>query len=109
MDLLQEIRQLAPFGSGNPEPCFAERDLKVAGYRLVGEMKNVLSLDFEQNGRRIKGVCFKDTEALAEELRNRDTLTLVYRPQLNEFRGTVSVQLVVEYFANRREAASNNN
>ncbi len=109
MDLLEEIRQLAPFGNGNPEPCFAERDLKVTGYRLVGEMKNVLSLDFEQNGRPMKGVCFRDAEALAEELKRSDTLTMVYRPQLNEYRGTVSVQLVVEYFANRQEADSNSN
>ena len=108
-ELIEETELLAPFGNGNPPPLFAERNLKVEGFRRIGENKNVIAVEFSQNGKRIKGVSFRDADDLFTELKSNDTLTLAYRPQLNEYLGTVSVQLVVEYFDIRTQLGSNNN
>lgn len=98
-ELVEELKVLEPFGNGNPEPLFAERDLNVYSLRRAGEKNNVILLDIlMKNMQHIRGVYFKDADALYDRLKEDRKLTCVYAPKLNEYKGNVSVQMVVEYF-----------
>lgn len=108
MFLLKNIDRFAPFGKDNPNPSFAAKFCNVRRLRLVGQKKNVLQVELEQKGRRFQSVLFQGDEKL-EELKALDqsgavegTLAgresglqfdIVYRPDLNEFRGNTSIQL----------------
>lgn len=99
IDLIKELETLAPFGNGNPEPVFVERDLNVYSIRRVGEKQNVLQIDLlMKDMRHMKAICFKDVDVLYQKLQKERKLTCVYAPKINVFRNTESVQLNIEYF-----------
>lgn len=98
-ELIEELKILEPFGSGNPEPVFVERDLEVFSLRKVGERQNVLSLDIRlKNMQHIKAVCFNNADVLYDRLNRDRRLTCVYSAKLNEFKGRKNIQLIVEWF-----------
>ena len=98
-ELVEEMKLLEPFGNGNPEVLFVERNLDVYKFRKAGEKQNVILMDIlMKNMQHMRAVYFKDADALSERLNNDRKLTCVYAPKLNEYNGNVTVQLVVEYF-----------
>lgn len=97
--LVEEMKLLEPFGNGNPEPLFVERDLEVFSIRRVGEKQNVILLDIVlKNMQHIRAVHFKDADSLYDRLAESKRLICVYAPKLNEYKGKVSLQLNIEYF-----------
>lgn len=108
MFLLKSLDRFAPFGKDNPTPSFAAKFCNVRQLRLVGKNKNVLQIALEQKGRRFQAVLFQGDEKLEELiaedntgaveglLQGRDSglqFDIVYRPEINEFRGNTSIQL----------------
>ena len=95
LEVAQLLRTGGPWGQHFPEPCFFG-DFRIVGQRVVGEKH--LKLRVSASGmpdEPIDAIAFGalekyDVEALP------DQMTLVYRLEVNEFRGQQTVQLVVE-------------
>ncbi len=113
--LVQELTRLEPYGKGNPKPLFADRDLGIRQAAVVGKNKNVLKLVLKTG--RNESVCavyFGDVAAWisyykekygSDELdkafsgqENRIRLSVVYDPQINRYRGTETVELVIRSY-----------
>lgn len=108
---LQELDMLAPFGTGNPKPVFAQKDVLLCSGRIFGKNRNVAkfhALDSENIGRTL--VYFGEVEELerfltekygtdAEKLFSGGAvslpLTITYYPSLNEFRGKREIEFVI--------------
>ena len=43
-DFVEELSLLEPFGKGNEKPVFAEKDVSIAGIRIIGKNKDSLKL-----------------------------------------------------------------
>ena len=90
---VKELARLAPFGQGNPRPTFA-----VTGCRLVGPPKRMgrngahLSLQLTQTGCSLRGVWWRAGDQ-AETIGKAETLDVAFRPKVNAFRGTETVEL----------------
>lgn len=86
------LRQAGPWGQLFPEPLF-EGDFEVLEKRVVG--KHHLKMQLSAEGLAIDAIMFNIREG--DELLARGRIHLVYKLDVNEFRGRQSVQLMVEH------------
>jgi single-stranded-DNA-specific exonuclease len=100
LDLLRELDCLAPCGIGNPQPVFISRGCRVHAPQVVAGKH--LKFTVEQNGCRTDCIAFGQAERLTE-LDN--PVDLLYRPEINQWRGHESVQLVISDFQQQRGQA----
>ncbi|MFT5434769.1 MAG: single-stranded-DNA-specific exonuclease [Myxococcota bacterium] len=90
--LLDAMDALAPFGAGNPEPRLCTYGADVLHMKLVGADKTHVKLVLQHNGRKFPAIAFGRHEDAPQP---GDSLDVAYRPEYNEWQGTVSVQLRV--------------
>jgi len=88
LDLAQQLRWGGPWGQGFPEPLF-DGEFGVASWRVVGERH--LKFQLERDGRRVEGIEFGGWN----ETPPPAAVRIAYRLDVNEWRDTCSVQLVV--------------
>lgn len=95
--LLSELHLLEPFGSGNEKPLFAQKGLMVIQKNLVGKNKNVLKfLLSDGNGWNIEAIQFQDVEETDSSIEVGDWISVAYYPDINEYMGKRSLQLVIQ-------------
>lgn len=90
-ELIALIATLEPFGNGNPEPIFCFEKVKVVGERLMGDKKQHIKLQLEDNkGNLLQFLAFSAPEhffgLIGEEIRVWCKLVI------NEWRGVRSVE-----------------
>ncbi len=113
--LISELNLLEPFGNGNPKPLFAQKDVSFLSGRILGANKNVgkYAVSCGKN-TRFEMMYFGDIAEFDEYLRqkfgadeveklymgdkNSITLSVAYYPDINEFKGNVSIQMVMKYY-----------
>ena len=84
-----------PFGTGNPEPLFLTRNVKVVSAKIVGRNHRRMMLS-QLSGYRsatIPAIHFNVTDENAQKF-NFDRV--VFRLQWNRFNGKKTAQIVVE-------------
>lgn len=113
--VISELKQLEPFGVGNEKPLFAERNLKLRSARILGKNANVLKLTAENEyGKQFDVLYFGDMEAFEQEIaekfgsaaldrlfqgrENNIQMSMIYYPEINEFRDKVTLQAVMQYY-----------
>ena len=94
LETAQLLRNAGPWGQGFPAPLF-DGYFAILDQRVVGERHLKLSLRPENGSTPIEAIAF-NTAALPAACRRA---RMAYRLDVNEFRGRVSAQLVVEHIA----------
>lgn len=93
VDLIEEISQLEPFGASNPSPIFEMDNLKVTQKKLMGADNSHLRLNVSSNANDFTAIWWKKGDI---GLSNGDSLDIAFHPQINEFNGNTSVQLIID-------------
>jgi single-stranded-DNA-specific exonuclease len=93
IDFAEQLRAAGPWGQAFPEPVF-EGVFRVVSSRVVGD-KHVKMRVADSGGREIDAIAFN--QAIDGDAPDWQTIRMAYRLDVNEFRGTRSAQLVVEY------------
>lgn len=97
--LLDEINQLRPFGTDNPEPLFAMKDVIAENVKILGKDGKVLKMTLrEESGAVCEAIAFRKAEALYDRICDNRHLAVTYYPSLNEFRGRKTLQAVITNF-----------
>lgn len=113
-EFIGELDLLAPFGTGNPKPVFAQKNIMLRSGRILGKNRNVAKFDAldSENIRRTL-VYFGDVEEFRRFLTQKygaETerlfsgsavslpLTITYYPRLNEFRGQREIEFVISNY-----------
>ena len=93
LENIKELDKLEPYGSGNPRPVMCLSGAELESAVNVGGGRH-LKLRAGLGRRSFEGIFFSHT---AEELgvRRGDVVDIAFSPQINDFRGKVSVQLLV--------------
>ena len=95
--LVEQLRVLEPFGKGNEKPVFADRKLTVRSANMIGKNKNVLKMQCQlesEHGKLVTAIRFKlDGQEIPEVGRK---ISMVYYPDINEFRGNQTLQFIVQ-------------
>ena len=93
LENVRALERLEPYGSENPRPVFAMSGVTVEALTSVGSGRH-LRLRVRLRGESFEGIFFSHT-ARELGLREGETADLAFTPQVNEFRGVSSVQLLV--------------
>lgn len=93
VDLVEQISRLEPFGASNPSPIFVLRNLKLKQKRLMGENKDHLRLTVNAGTNEFNVIRWGEGDI---SLVNGDTLDAAFHPQINEYQGNISVQLIAD-------------
>jgi single-stranded-DNA-specific exonuclease len=98
LDFYKKVNNLAPFGSGNPEPKFMIESLKTVNGQIVGE-KHIKSVLIGKDGSSIKTIAFNAVENdLGAYLlkKNNKTFNIAGKLSLNEWRGQSNVEFIID-------------
>jgi single-stranded-DNA-specific exonuclease len=90
---IQALQVLEPFGMGNPKPVFALSGVTVLSMSDVGSGRH-LKLRLQRDGHALDAIFFSATCGQSG-LFPGDTADVAFYPQINEYRGIRSVQLLV--------------
>lgn len=88
----KRLREAGPWGQGFPAPCF-EGEFTLLEQRVVGERHLKMVLMPMVGSCRLDAIAFNSTPQKA----TGEPVRLVYRLDVNEYRGIENAQLVVEY------------
>ena len=84
----------SPWGQQFPEPVFDDV-FKLVNWRIVGEKHLKMDLAKEDTGEYYAAIAFNKTDA--DLPAGDDNIRIVYRLDVNEFRGKRSLQLIVQH------------
>ena len=113
--LIEELSVLEPFGKGNEKPLFAEKNLNILSMRILGKNRNTLKMQVRsQHGTVMDALYFGDieqiltyimqkygeseTEKCFQGRENAVTLSFIYYPSVNEYRGRKSLQMIISHY-----------
>lgn len=90
---VEALQALEPFGAGNPRPTFLLEGMEVVGCSSVGGGRHT-RIQFARDGMQMDAIFFS---AVLREcaLRVGARVDVAFYPQVNEFRGNRTVQLLV--------------
>ncbi len=114
-DVIADLEKLEPFGRANEKPLFAQQHLSVLRLSRIGKNRNVVKMSvMGPEGVIMDALYFGDTDVflnfLEEEygrdnvaaalrgMRNTIDLAVTYYPQINEFQGKRSLQIVIQNY-----------
>jgi len=95
METVVKLQMLGPFGQGNPEPIFATKGVRLLSPpRRVGAKADHLQLAITDDTAAVRCVGF-GMGHLEKKLLEQEPFNVAYRPQLNNYNGNSSVELVL--------------
>lgn len=96
-NLIGEFKCLEPFGQGNEKPLFAQKNLAIRSSRVLGKNRNAVRLSLvTETGFPMDGIWFGDGDAFMDEMGDSRHLDVVYYPDINEYNGNRSLQIIVK-------------
>ena len=97
LDTLKELEKFEPFGQENPSPLFGKRRVKVADGtpRTMGQDGSHLKMFVSDGGGRHCAIAWGAGDQLVTFKRPNVSLDIAFSPQINEWQGTQSVQLIL--------------
>jgi len=98
IEFYEKINSLAPFGSGNSEPRFIIKDVKLVNSRIVGE-KHIKTVFIGSDSTTLKGISFNSVETeLGSYLlkKNIKPFDIAGKLSLNEWRGQRNVEFIID-------------
>ncbi|SKB49206.1 single-stranded-DNA-specific exonuclease [Lachnospiraceae bacterium] len=97
LDLVDDLKILEPYGTGNEKPLFAARNVTLENMRVFGKSRNVLKgTAVDESGVRQDVVYFGAADEMEQYIRERGKVAVTYNPDRNEFGGNVTLQLILK-------------
>ena len=94
LDTAERLRSAGPWGQDFPEPLF-DGEFALDHVRVMKDVHLKLTVRPGGHGQALEAVAFNQAAALADA--RPAGLRLVYRPDVNIYRGLSSLQLVVQH------------
>ncbi|MFW2501374.1 single-stranded-DNA-specific exonuclease RecJ [Clostridium diolis] len=114
-DVINDLERLEPFGKSNSKPLFAEKNINLLKATILGKNRNVLKLKLKTRmNKALDAIYFGDIEKFEEEVSskygneelqklyngeyNHVNLDLVFYPNVNEYNGNTTIQIVIQNY-----------
>lgn len=114
-DFIEQLDILEPFGRANERPVFAEK-CRINRIRVFGKNRNVISLSVRNEaGTTIDATCFEEEVVFMDYLKNKFSetdvdnalngrennirLSIIYYPEINEYRGFKNIRVVIKRYS----------
>ncbi len=97
MELAEELKQLEPFGAGNPRPIFMTRNLQLLSEPRVLKERHLKLKVAGADGRPVEALWWDGVEELdGRTLRTASRIEMAYTVETNTWQGVTKLQLVVK-------------
>ena len=97
--LVNELKGLEPFGQGNEKPQFAQKNLRIRSVRAIGRNNNVVRMTVvTEQGRPMEAMVFTVADQFVEEAKQSRSIDVIYYPDINEYNGNRTLQIVVRAY-----------
>lgn len=113
--LMEQLKLLEPFGKGNEKPVFAEKNLGIDRFLVIGKNKDSLKLTLtNERGLHMTALLFRGGPEFLEDIRshfgeeetrkmqmgipNKVRISVIYYPQTNEYKGRVENQVIIQNY-----------
>jgi single-stranded-DNA-specific exonuclease len=96
LPLVEQLRDAGPWGQHFPEPLF-DGEFVVMQQKLVGEKHLKMTLSHGSDGQQVVDAIAFNVDLAQWPNPQAKCVRLAYRLDVNEYRGRVSVQLIVEH------------
>ena len=97
--IVQELKDLEPFGQGNEKPLFAQKSLVIRNVRVLGKNRNVVKMNLvTETGQPVDGLLFADGDRFLEEQAGRNMIDMIYYPHVNDYTVTRTFQAVIRNY-----------
>lgn len=100
-DLINNLSVFEPTGLENPGVNFLVKDVEIINTRTIGTENNHFSCDITDGSTFIRGLKFNDEAPI-----KRESLNIVFKPQINEFLGEKTIQLMMSDILENNEEFS---
>ena len=116
-NFLAELEKLEPFGTGNPKPLFARKQISILSMAKLGKTGKFRRIRIaDEQGNPYQAVYFGDGEEMdrylmqkyGEErlmqgyrgglMQGQMEISIVYSPQINSYNGRESIQILIQYY-----------
>ncbi|MEG1889686.1 MAG: DHHA1 domain-containing protein, partial [Lachnospiraceae bacterium] len=103
-ELMEQFSKLEPFGKANPKPLFAEKNLTLKQYRVLGEKQNVVQVVLKSpQGIYSDCIFFGNVPDFVEFCKrkesSRESINVTYQPHDNEYHGRHKKQMIIRNYA----------
>ena len=113
-EFMEEMKLLEPFGTGNPKPTFAQRNMRFLSMRVMGKTGDMAKFSVEdESGNRYSLVLFRNLSGFLQDVEEKygtDALNsfinqnknsdikmhIIYYPSINEYMGRREIQYVLQ-------------
>jgi single-stranded-DNA-specific exonuclease len=93
-ELVKQLTLLAPYGTGNPKPLFAFREVSPQSVELFGKAKEHTKLTFQSKGGRLEAIAFFRTpEQFLKVPQANTALTVLAHVEQSFFMGRRQIRL----------------
>ena len=97
--LVNELKDLEPFGQGNEKPQFAQKNLRIRSVRAIGRNNNAVRMTVvTEQGRPMEAMVFTVADQFVEEAKQSRSIDVIYYPDINEYNGNRTLQIVVRAY-----------
>ncbi len=97
--LVNELKGLEPFGQGNEKPQFAQKNLRIRSVRAIGRNNNAVRMTVvTEQGRPMEAMVFTVADQFVEEAKQSRSIDVIYYPDINEYNGNRTLQIVVRAY-----------
>lgn len=95
--IYKQLSMLEPFGEKNPVPLLFTSRLRILSYTVVGKNKEHLKITFAgKDNQPVSAVYWGQARWFAENCHVDKTFSVLYRLEINSFRGNVTIQMNIE-------------
>jgi single-stranded-DNA-specific exonuclease len=94
--LAEELRQLEPFGAGNPRPTFMTRNLRLASEPRVMKERHLKMYVAGADNRRLEAVWWDGVGEIEQTITTGARIELAYTVEPNTWQGETRLQLCVK-------------
>ncbi len=111
VELVRQLELLEPFGNGNKKPLFAHKNTPLHSIRRIGQDGKFFKMELITASGVVTGLYFKDADEVEKRIidkygideynkalgsqKNNIGLTIMFYPQINEYKGRRTIQLVL--------------
>lgn len=111
VELVRQLEMLEPFGNGNKKPLFAHKNTPLHSIRRIGQDGKFFKMELITASGVVTGLYFKDADEVEKRIidkygideynkalgsqKNNIGLTIMFYPQINEYKGHRTIQLVL--------------
>lgn len=97
--LVEELKNLEPFGQGNEKPLFAQKNLFIRNIRVLGKTRNLVKLSLvTDSGLTMDGLLFANGDDFLKEIDNKKWIDIIYYPDINEYNGVRTLQAIIKHY-----------